>query len=196
MFDADYLPLSTDLPMNSRVTQYIAKYREEMVRLTAENRHLKRQMKSIKFHLSEDLNLVYEKLCNVKQKQNSEHDKKIKRIMKDVEYKMKELENEYRKRLNYYKGYTENHKFIDKNYDKVFGKIDPKPKHFNCSYEGVYSGTESEESLMPNAYTYKPPAPAEDRKEVYSNSPLRHRYIPMGNEEIYDRYRTSVEQPY
>lgn len=74
--DPEYIPFSdSDLPRNSRITQYIGKYRESLTRLTAENRQLRRQMTSMKYHLTTDLTEIYEKLQNVHRIQNSEHDK-------------------------------------------------------------------------------------------------------------------------
>mmetsp|Transcript_19045 Transcript_19045/g.16883 ORF Transcript_19045/g.16883 Transcript_19045/m.16883 type:complete len:94 (+) Transcript_19045:539-820(+) len=55
---------------------------------------------------------------------------------------MKELENEYRKRLNYYKGQKENNRYIDSTYDRVFGPLHKKKNLKDNEYEGVYSGTE------------------------------------------------------
>lgn len=74
--DSEYIPFSDpELPRNSRITQYIGKYRESLTRLTSENRQLRRQITSMKYHLTTDLTQIYEKLQNVHRIQNSEHDK-------------------------------------------------------------------------------------------------------------------------
>lgn len=117
---------------------------------------------------------------------------KINRILKDVQYKMKELENEYSKRLNYYKGFRENKRFIDPKYDRVFGSI-PQDITDN-EYQGIYSGTESEESLKPRDLSFTPyshPSSHEDQ----SISPLRRKYTGLEHN-LCEYHQEQLEQPY
>ena len=164
-----------DLNLN---THHIQAYKDQISKLNSENKNLRRQLSGIKGHLNNDLTKIYEKLRKVENKQKNYsdkmHDKKMKRILKDVDFKMKELENEYRKRLNYYQGHKENKRFIDKNYDRVFGPIIEEDDRKDSFYERVYSGTE-EESSNRRFFT----SPYISGKEIISNrqtTPLRVKY--------------------
>lgn len=52
------------------------------------------------------------------------YESKMKSLMKDVKLKIMELENEYKKRLDYYKGQSQNFRFFDKKFDRVFDNLD------------------------------------------------------------------------
>jgi hypothetical protein len=96
--------------------------------------------------------------------------------MEKVEVKMQELENEYTKRLNYYKGYSQNYRFVDTAYDRVFGKLEDNKN--DREYDGVYSGTDSAEADIPlNIYVRQ----AENHRGA-NYSPLRRKYVGFEHE--------------
>ena len=187
--------LNLDLPKNSRITHSIIKYQEHITKLSSENRGLKRQLAELKYHLNKDLNAISEKLQNVQNRhrryadleakyeslkstsksQENKFEDIVKRILKDVDRKMIELENEYKKRLNYYKGFKENRKFVDTKYDRVFGSLDEEPR-IDSVYEGIYSGTDTEESHIPRELNSTPYNLKRESECKSTISPLRRKY--------------------
>jgi hypothetical protein len=61
----------SNLPANSQITQYLSRYREQITKLSAENKTLRKQLASFKSNLNKDLTKISNKLQKVKFKQES-----------------------------------------------------------------------------------------------------------------------------
>lgn len=59
----------SNLPPNSQITQYLSRYREQIAKLSAENKTLRKQLTSFKSGLNKDLTKISNKLQKVKSKQ-------------------------------------------------------------------------------------------------------------------------------
>jgi len=110
---------------------------------------------------------------------------------------MKELENEYRKRLNFYKGYTQNQRYFDTNYDRVFEEVSQEEPQ-EGAYDGVYSGSDTQDIHMPLNITVTPSLGnrGEDDLCRESKSTIRNTYTGVENSYMCDRHRQHFEEPY
>ena len=174
---------------NTQANELANEYKEQIIKLNSENRNLRRQLQGIKGHLSNDLTKIYEKLRKVEIKQKNtftkKYDKKINKILKEVEFKMKELENEYRKRLNFYKGHRENLPFIDQAYDRVFGTLESVENQRDRGLEGIYSDTESNENNGKDYFT-TPYTHNRNSSVDKSVTPLRVKYRGLNQNNLCD----------
>lgn len=119
----------------------------------------------------------------------------VKRILKDVDHKMIELENEYKKRLNYYKGFRENRKFVDSKYDRVFGALDEEPI-INRAYEDIYSETDTEECHVPRELNITPYNLKRGADSKSTISPLRRKYTGLDSDRLWEHHRAQVKDAY